>query len=66
MRALIHPSLIILLCKLAEVPMLESEEKSPHKLSMPLPKKKDNSSQDMDEATEEEAGEEKVATKVVE
>ena len=38
-----HPSLITLLCKMAGVPMSESEEKSPHKLPLPMPKSKDGS-----------------------
>ena len=61
-RALIHPSLITHLCRLAEVPKLESEEKSPHKLPMPLPKAKNGSSDDMED---EEAGRGKVIEKVV-
>ena len=64
--ALIHSSLITLLCKLAEVPMLESEEKYPHKLPVPLPTKKNGSSQDMDEKTYEEGGEEGAVTTAVE
>ena len=43
-RALIHPSLITLLCKMVDVPMSESEEKSPHKLPVPFLKKKNGSS----------------------
>ena len=42
----IHPSWITLLYRMAEVPMSDSDEKSLHKLPVPLPKKKDCSSQD--------------------
>ena len=56
-RALIHPSLIPQLCRLAEVPMLESKEKSPHKLPVPLPKTKNGSFDDMEDAK---AGQRKV------
>ena len=38
--ALIHPSLITQLCRLAEVSMLEFEEKSPYRILVPLPKAK--------------------------
>ena len=35
-----HPSLITLLCKLAGVPMSESEEKTLPKLPLPMPKQR--------------------------
>ena len=40
---LIHLTLITLLCKIVKVHMSDSEEKSLHKLLVPLPKKKDYS-----------------------
>ena len=54
-RALIHPSLITLLCRLVEVPMHESEEKFTHRLPMPLPKIKHGDADDMEvkDATKE-------------
>ena len=58
--ALIHPSLITRLCWLIEVPMHESEEKSTHKLPMPLSKIKHGDVEDMEakDAVEEQAKEE--------
>ena len=54
-RALTHPSLITLLCKLDGVPMSESEEKTSPKLPVPIPKTKASStSQDMDDDNDEE------------
>ena len=41
--ALIHPLLIMLLCKLPGVPISESEEKSWHKFLVLFPKKKNGS-----------------------
>ena len=53
--ALIHPSLITQLCRLVEVPMHESEEKSTRRLPLSLPKSKDGASKDMEEVEEGEA-----------
>ena len=52
--ALIHPSLITQLCHLAEVPMLESEEKSHHRLPLSFPKSKDGA---LDKMEDDEEGE---------
>ena len=52
-RALIHPSLITLLCQNAEVPMHDSKEKATHRLLVPLPKSKEGVHDDMDEDEEE-------------
>ena len=51
--ALIHPSLITQLCRLAEVPMLDSEEQVQQLLPIPLPKAKFGSPGDLDEETDE-------------
>ena len=51
--ALIHPSLITLLCRLAKVPMLDSEERVQQRLPIPLPKAKFGTSGDSDEETDE-------------
>ena len=51
-RALIHPSLITQLCRIAKVLMIESEEKSHHRLQLPLPKANDEALDD----TEDEEG----------
>ena len=53
-RALIHPSLITRLRRMGDVPMSGSQEKSPHKLPVPLLKQKDGSSQDSNEESKEE------------
>ena len=54
-EALIHPSLIAQLCRLAEVSMLDSEEQVQQRLPIPLPKVKfgspGNSDEDIDENT---------------
>ena len=52
-RALIHPSLITQLCQAVEVPMLESEEKSHHRLPLTLLKAKHGAPDDMDEEEED-------------
>ena len=52
-RALIHPSIITQLCRVAEVLMLESEEKSHHRLPLSLPKSKDGASDNMEDEDEE-------------
>ena len=44
-----HPSLITQLCRAAKVPMLESGEKSHHRLPLTLPKSKNGAPYDMDE-----------------
>ena len=55
--ALTHPSLITLLCKLAGVPMPESEEMTSPKIPVLVPKTKASStSQDMDVDNDEEGG----------
>ena len=48
-EALIPPSLITQLCRIVEVPMLESEEKSHHQLPLSLPKLKDGAPDDMED-----------------
>ena len=48
-RALIHPPLITQLCRLAEVSMLESKEKSPNRLPVLLPKIKNGYFDDMED-----------------
>ena len=53
--ALIHPLLITQLCRLAEVPMLDSEEQVQQHLPIPLLKAKFRSSGDSDEETDEDA-----------
>ena len=53
--ALIHPSLITQSCRLAEVPMLDSEEQVQQHLPVPLPKAKFGSPGDSDEETNEDA-----------
>ena len=54
-EALIRPSLITQLCRLAEVSMLELEEKSTHRLPVSLLKTKHGATNDMEdgEAAEE-------------
>ena len=54
-RALIHPSLITQLCRLAEVPMLDFEEQVQQRLLIPLPKAKFGSSGNSDEEIDEDA-----------
>ena len=58
MGALIHPSLITLLCRMVEVTMSNFEEQSPHKLLVPLPKKNNFLPQDLDDSIEEREEEE--------
>ena len=54
---LTHPLLIKLLCKLVGLFMSESEEKTPPKISFPIPKSREGStSQDTCEANYEEEG----------
>ena len=53
--ALMHPSLITQLCRLAEVPMLDFEEQMQQGLPILLPKAKFGSLGDSDEETEEDA-----------
>ena len=52
-RALIHPSLITQLCRLAKVSMLDSEEQLQQRLPIPLLKAKFGSSGDSDEETDD-------------
>ena len=49
--ALIHPSLITELCRLTEVPMLDSEEQVQQRLPIPLPRTKFGSPDESDEET---------------
>ena len=53
--ALIHPSIITQLCRVAEVLMLKSEEKSHHRLPLSLPKSKDGAPDNMEDEDEEDA-----------
>ena len=53
--AMIHPSLITQLCRLAKVLMLDSEEQVQQRLPIPLPKAKFESPGDSDEETDEDA-----------
>ena len=64
--ALIHPSLITILCKMYEVPMLDFEEQSPHKRPIPLPTTKNGSSEDSEDDTEERRAKEEVKVEEVE
>ena len=50
-KALIHPSLITQ--RASELPMLEYEEKSYHRLPLTLPKSKDGATDDMNEEEED-------------
>ena len=52
-RALIHPSLITLLCRMAEVSMLDSEEQVEQCLPIPLPKARFWSPCDSNEETDD-------------
>ena len=51
--ALIHSSLITQLCRLAKVPMMDSEEQVQQRLPIPLPKEKFGSLGDSDEETDD-------------
>ena len=53
--ALIHPSLITQLCRMAKVPMLNSKEQVQQRLPIPLPKAKFGSPSDSDEETDDDA-----------
>ena len=52
---IIHPSLITQLCRLAKVPMLDSEEQVQQGLPIALPKVKFGSPGDSDEETDDDA-----------
>ena len=62
--ALTHPSLITLLCKLAGVSMSESEEKTPPKIPLLVPKsKKGSTSHDIYVRDDEDKGDAALTTK---
>ena len=54
-EALIHPSLITHLCRLAKLPMLDSDEQVQQRLPIPMPKAKFGSLGDSDEETDDDA-----------